>query len=91
MREIIQKAIEEYNKYRYPEIEANLVRIDDKEFLVEFFGNLCRSCGLYDHFEDLIYILKDKGIDAEISEIKSYIVEENDAINVVYVVKYKIL
>ncbi len=90
MKDILMDAIREYNKYRYPEIEANIVDIKDNTFVVEFFGYLCRSCGLYDHFEDLIYILEEKGIKAEIKDVKRFIVEENDRINVVYLVEYKI-
>ncbi len=91
MKELVKNIIEKYNRYRYPEIEANLLKMNEKEIVVEFFGYLCKSCGLYDHFEDLKYMLEEEGIKSEINEIKDIVVEENGKINIIYIVKYKIL
>jgi len=40
LKEIVEKAIEEYNKYRAPEASASLVSIDGEEGAVLFEGEL---------------------------------------------------
>lgn len=81
--EIIREAIEEYNRYRSPEVVARLVKIEDKRFIVEFRGTFCLTCGFYDYFEDLVYLLEDRGLRARIT----YIEEIDDG----GVVEYRIL
>ncbi|MHC1628038.1 MAG: nucleotidyltransferase domain-containing protein [Candidatus Nezhaarchaeales archaeon] len=70
IRNIIEKAIEEYNKYRAPEVEASLVYIGDQEFKVKFSGSFCYTCGFYDYFDDLKIELEDLGLKTEIKEIE---------------------
>ncbi|KON32880.1 hypothetical protein AC477_02330, partial [miscellaneous Crenarchaeota group-1 archaeon SG8-32-1] len=55
----ILKAVEEYNKYRSPEATAKLIEIQKHEFVVEFEGPFCSSCGVQDYIEDFIYELED--------------------------------
>jgi len=69
-KELIDKAIEEYNKYRSPEAKARLVYYQKDKFLVEFSGYFCLTCGYYDYFEDLIYFLKEMGLKAKIEKIE---------------------
>lgn len=69
VKELIIKAIEEYNKYRSPEANAKLLSINDAVFEVEFTGTFCYTCGVYEYFEDLKYQLKEFGVDSEIVEI----------------------
>jgi len=40
LKEIVEKAIEEYNKHRAPEASASLVSIDGEEGAVLFEGEL---------------------------------------------------
>lgn len=41
MKEKIEEAIEEYNKYRVPEAKAKLISFDKGVFKVEFRGSFC--------------------------------------------------
>jgi hypothetical protein len=58
----IEGAIRTYNKYRNPEVAAELISIekDNTKFTVLFKGTFCRTCGFYDYFEDLIYDVLDE-------------------------------
>jgi hypothetical protein len=61
LRPRIEKAIKNYNKYRSPEANAQLISTDGEDaFTVSFTGTFCSSCGLYDYFEDLLYELLDE-------------------------------
>ena len=50
--------MEEYNRYRSPEVVAKILSCEPEEFMAEFRGPFCGSCGMYDYFEDLVYELK---------------------------------
>lgn len=77
----VKEAVEEYNHFRRPEAEAEIAELKGEEFTVIFKGPFCRSCGIYDYFEDLIYTLKRKGgIDSEILDLA----EEDGAFRVKY-------
>ena len=69
LREIVEKSIRFYNKYRTPEAIAQLTALDDNEIKIKISGSFCETCGLYDWIEDLVYILKDHGIETETSKI----------------------
>lgn len=58
MRSILEKMVEEYNRYRSSEVTARMARVDDSGFTLEFSGPFCQSCGVYDYFEDVIYELE---------------------------------
>ncbi|RLE61286.1 MAG: hypothetical protein DRJ35_00910 [Thermoprotei archaeon] len=83
LRDIIINTIEEYNRYHSPEVEAKLIKIVDKKFIVEFRGTFCLTCGFYDYFDDLVYMLEDKGVKAKITNIEE--IEDGG------IVEYKIL
>jgi len=87
LKELIEKAIAEYNMYRSPEAKAKLIEINKEknQIIVEFKGPFCRSCGIYDYFEDLIYELK--RINNEV-KIKINSIEEFDYEK--FIVKYDI-
>jgi hypothetical protein len=54
---MIEKAIEKFNLLHSPEVKAELVESGGDYFVVKFSGSLLsRSCGIYDYFEDLIYL-----------------------------------
>jgi len=59
MKKTVNEAIEEYNKYRIPEVKAKLIFIDEASFHVEFKGSFCESCGFYDYFDDFSILLED--------------------------------
>jgi superoxide reductase len=66
---ILRKAVREYNKYRSPEANARIVSTDKGSFKIEFTGPYCRTCGFYDYFEDLVYVLEDFGVKSKIDEV----------------------
>ncbi len=77
-KNVVEKGITEYNRYRSPEAVARLKKASDNMFVVEFRGTYCHTCGFYDYFEDLIYILDDLGLKTRISKI----IEEVDGAEV---------
>lgn len=85
LKEIIEEAIKIYNHFRSPEAIAKLIEVSSNQFTVEFKGPFCRSCGVYDYFEDLIYEIKSlvPSLNIEVAEVK-----ENDE---GFIVIYKIL
>ena len=68
---ILKEAIPEFNRIRVPEVEATPKEITEEDFTVFFSGSFCTTCGYYDYFEDLLYLLLDDyGLKTEIVEIK---------------------
>ncbi|MFX1564022.1 MAG: hypothetical protein ACFFDP_12025 [Promethearchaeota archaeon] len=53
----IRRAISRFNQLRSPEAYAELIVFDTNELHVRFTGVFCRSCGVLDYFEDLIFEL----------------------------------
>ena len=70
LKEKVENAIEEFNRYRAPEAIAKLVRINKNELKVDISGTFCRTCGFYDYFDDLKIILEDKSIKSKVSKIE---------------------
>lgn len=70
MNEKIKEAIQEYNKYRVPEVEARVISFNKEYLKVEFKGSFCHSCGFYDYFDDLKIILEEKGLKNKIIDIE---------------------
>ena len=67
----VKAAIEEFNKYRSPEAVAKLIDVGEGFTVIGFSGPFCRSCGLYDYFDDLKIELEEKmGGPIEISKIE---------------------
>jgi hypothetical protein len=76
----IEGAIGAYNKYRSPEVTAELLHFqkDGERFDVSFKGTFCRTCGFYDYFEDLVYeILDEAEIQTRILTVKEEWDNEN--------------
>ncbi|WP_287582228.1 hypothetical protein [Candidatus Borrarchaeum sp.] len=69
LEKILKKTIEEYNKYRTPEVIARLISIDNSKFRIEFTGH-CHTCGFYDYFDDFRFLLEDFGLTSKIIGIK---------------------
>lgn len=56
----ITRAIASFNRLRSPEAFAEFVSFDNNEIYVRFTGSFCRTCGMLDYFEDLIFELDDR-------------------------------
>jgi superoxide reductase len=67
--EKLKESISEYNKYRTPEATAKLVSIENNRLKIEFKGHFCFTCGFYDYFDDLRFLLEDNNIITEIIKI----------------------
>ena len=84
---LVIDAIETYNRYRSPFITAKLVEVRGNFLTIDFDGAFCRSCGVYDYFEDFIYELIDQ-VDVQM-EILSYEPQRPESFRVKYLVKGK--
>ncbi len=63
-------ALYEFNRIRTREVEAKVVEHIDDGFKVFFSGSFCHTCGYYDYFEDLLYLLLDDyGVETEITKV----------------------
>jgi len=70
IEEVTARAVEEYNKYRSPEAEAEVLNIDGGEVLVVFKGSFCTTCGFHDYIDDYRILLEDEyGIESESKEL----------------------
>ena len=53
---LIERAVEEFNRYRAPEARAEILQVYHNIAIIKFSGSFCMSCGVYDYFEDLLWI-----------------------------------
>ncbi|MCL7401702.1 MAG: hypothetical protein LZ168_02815 [Thaumarchaeota archaeon] len=85
LEEVVEKTIEEYNKYRRTVAEAKLLNINGDEVLLEISGTLCHTCGFVDYLEDFIYEMERVTSDY-VASLKNYKqIGDNK-----FIVKYKI-
>ncbi|MEM1550620.1 MAG: hypothetical protein QXR13_01645 [Candidatus Bathyarchaeia archaeon] len=70
IKEIVENAIAEYNRYRSPEAEAMLLSVSNDEVKIEIGGYICYTCGFYDYFEDFRIILEEMRLKTVISNIE---------------------
>jgi len=84
-KDAVLKAVEAYNHFRSPEAKARLIKIGKSKLIVDFEGSFCRTCGVHDYLEDLIYELE-RFADVEI-EVLSFENYEPEKIRVKYGVK----
>ncbi len=66
----ILKIINEFNKYRKPEIVGKLISINKDILKIRFTGSFCHTCGFYDYFEDFKFHLDDNKLKNKIFKIK---------------------
>lgn len=66
MKDSVEKAIEEFNKYFSPEATARLASISQEFIKIIFTGSFCYTCGFYEYFEDFKFLLKDLGLNARV-------------------------
>ncbi|NIQ07096.1 MAG: hypothetical protein GWO20_15635 [Candidatus Korarchaeota archaeon] len=84
IKEILKRTLREYNELRSPYATATLLTIDSDEFKVQFEGHFARSCCMDEYFLDLMYDLKEKGIETKFQGFEHVGVER-------FVAEYKIL
>lgn len=72
LKDYVLQAIKVYNRFRSPEATAKLVGVKNNGFVIDFEGSFCKSCGVREYFEDLIYELKgiNENISVELHETK---------------------
>lgn len=66
----IIKIVGEYNKYRNPEVVAEIFNIGNGRVTLEFSGSFCFGCGVNDYFDDFVVEAEDRGLNLEIKKIK---------------------
>ena len=49
----VVRALAEFNKWHGSEAVAELVKLKGPSIVVELRGPFCRTCGIYDYFDDL--------------------------------------
>lgn len=67
--------IDFFNKYHEPEAKAEYISYEDGIVSVRFSGPFCRSCGVYDYFEDIIQDVPVKIIGYEENDDDSFTVK----------------
>ena len=60
LRETLESAISEYNRYRVNLVQAELREYSESCFRVFFDGSFCETCGYYDYYDDLQVLLEDE-------------------------------
>jgi len=70
--DVVDRAVEEYNRFRSPEAVVRIVERRRDGFVAEFSGSFCATCGVYDWLEDLRYEIRrlDLELDAVIEDWK---------------------
>ena len=61
----------EFNKYRFPECKARVIKNEKEKLTVEFSGTSCFSCCFDEHFEDYRLLLEERGEKYEIEKIEN--------------------
>lgn len=69
-KNVLDKVIEEYNRYRSPHVIAEVVNSDENGFKVKFSGKFCQTCGLDEYFQDLVHELGEEGVQAKLVNFK---------------------
>ena len=59
----LKESIDFFNRYHEPEAKAEYIKYDDMLVQVRFSGHMCRTCVVYDYFEDVI-----QDVNAEVVE-----------------------
>ena len=71
LRKIVDRAVEEYNRFRAPEAVAEVVDVDEERGVVRvrFSGAFCKTCGINDWVEDFAYVLMEFDVDARLDKV----------------------
>ncbi len=68
--DVLEAAIQSFNRYHSPEARAELYQTRNGVVIIKFIGHYCKSCGVYDWFDDLRIEMERNGLIAEIKNIK---------------------
>ncbi|AAL81367.1 hypothetical protein PFDSM3638_06205 [Pyrococcus furiosus DSM 3638] len=85
VKEKLNYVIKEFNRLHGSEAQAEIKEIKGKEVIIEFKGTFCKTCGLYDYFDDIKWEALDFGIKIRPVEVLE---SEEDFEKGRYVVRY---
>ncbi|WP_048146668.1 hypothetical protein [Pyrococcus abyssi] len=85
--EKLNYVIKEFNRLHGSEAQAKILEVKGDEVIIEFEGTFCKTCGLYDYFDDISWEALDFGIKIRPVEVLE---SEEDFERGRYVVKYKL-
>lgn len=88
LEEVVNKTIEEYNKYRGSVARARLVELGRDGATIEISGTLCHTCGFIDYLEDFVYELE-RTTDEYRAKLKNYKQVDDERIIVEYTIEEK--
>jgi len=84
MKSVLRKISREFNHFRFPECRAKVIGKGEESIRVEFTGTAASfSCCFDEHFEDFRLMMEERGMKADIGEIKR---ESPDKFIVLYVI-----
>lgn len=69
LREVIARAVEEYNAKRGGEAHAEIVAVRGDKVYVKVSGHFCFTCGVNEWVNDVKYMLEEQGLEAELVRI----------------------
>jgi len=69
-REAVEQVVEEFNRLHGAEAQVRVLEFTEGGFRAEFRGSFCLTCGFYDYFDDLAYLLRERGYTVEVSMIE---------------------
>jgi len=55
----VKLAIKSFSKYHGKEVTIRLLKQKNKKVLLSFGGNICNTCGIFDYFEDFLFLLEE--------------------------------
>jgi len=83
-KEHVARALNEFNKWHGSEAVAELVKLEGPSIVAELSGPFCRTCGLYDYFDDLKLELE------KVLEKPLEIIQVDTSVGEHYVITYKV-
>ena len=69
LRERLARVVDEYNRYRQPEMSARLLEVSCDGIYVEFRGHF--RCSITEWVEDFKYVAKELGIELELVDVET--------------------
>ncbi len=84
--EKVKEAIREFNNLH--KANCKLLKIDKEEIRILFSGHICFTCGAYDYFEDLAFLIYEKT--GKLFRVAEYRQQEDGSYIVVYKPKEKV-
>ncbi len=67
----VKRAVERFNEMRSPEAVAEIILLEGDNLIIRISGPFCASCGLFDYFEDLAFLLEEElGVMVSVEEVE---------------------